>query len=276
MNLNKVWLVLLSSLLLNGCASLGGGNPKTRMLASFETLPHDSRIHFEPGARAYAEQVAELLSGAIAQVEAAHYRTFSGPVNLYVCGTPACFGRLVATPNLSAAVVPDNLLILAPRLFEREPQRLYAILVHELSHLHLGLQIGHYDHSVPIWFHEGLATLAAKGGGAEYGSDADALAAIIAGQRIMAGVRDSRIKRHRAADWGLNIHVFYRLSMRMVEYLRTLDEDRFRAFLLQLQDNVDFDIAFSDAYTSSVARILQTYYDQAGSLFERAILNHSP
>jgi hypothetical protein len=242
---------------------MGGANVKARaqILNRFEVLAQDSRIRYEPGAQPYAERVAALLPAAVAQVEAAHYRPFVGAVRLYVCGTEACFNSLVYTPKLTAAVVPDNRLILSPRLFMQESQRLNPILVHELSHLHLGLQIGHYDHSVPIWFHEGLATLAAAGGGAEYASDDDAIAAIKAGHQIMPAVRDSAIKRHRAEDWGLNIHVFYRQSWRMVSYLRQFDEDKFRQFLLKLQDNTDFDIAFSDAYTSSVARTLQGYYD---------------
>jgi hypothetical protein len=242
---------------------MGSVNVKDRaqILNRFEVLAQDDRVRFEPGAQTQAERVASLLPAAVAQVEAAHYRPFVGAVRIYVCGTEACFKRLVYTPNLAAAVVPENRLILSPRLFMQETQRLNPILVHELSHLHLGLQIGHYDHSVPIWFHEGLATLAAAGGGAEYASDDDAIAAIKAGHQIMPAVRDSAIKRHRAEDWGLNIHVFYRQSWRMVSYLRQLDEDKFRQFLLELQDNVDFDIAFSDAYTSSVARTLQGYYD---------------
>lgn len=271
-----VLLVLLGALTLSGCASVSGRSPAPAQMTGFETLDGDRRIHFEPGARAYAGRVAGLLPAAMAQVEAGHYRPFMGPVRIYVCGTEACFNQHVSTPNLTAAVVPDNRLILAPRLFEREPQRLYPILVHELSHLHLGLQIGHYDHAVPVWFHEGLATLVAGGGGAEYGSDEQVAAAIRAGHLIQPGVRDSRMKRHRAADWGLNIHVFYRQAMRMVEYLRRSDEDRFREFLLKLQDNVDFDIAFGDAYTSSVARTLQAYYDQIRPSLGLTVLNPSP
>ncbi|MES1998775.1 MAG: hypothetical protein V4446_05635 [Pseudomonadota bacterium] len=260
-SLSPLWLACLAAWMLSGC--MGGANVKARaqILNQFVVLEQDSRIRYESGAQVYAERVAALLPAAVAQVEAAHYRPFVGAVRLYVCGTEACFKSLVYTPNLTAAVVPDNRLILSPRLFLGEQNRLYPILVHELSHLHLGLQIGHYDHSVPIWFHEGLATLAATGGGAEYASDDDAIAAIKAGYQIMPAVRDSVIKRHRAEDWGLSIHVFYRQALRMVSYLRQLDEDKFRQFLLELQDNVDFDIAFDNAYTSSVARTLQGYYD---------------
>src|SRR5690606_39395807 len=49
--------------------------------------------------------------------------------------------------NFSAAVVYDNRLLLSRRLFEREPQRVSSILLHELSHLHLGQRLGHYSRS---------------------------------------------------------------------------------------------------------------------------------
>ena len=69
-------------------------------------------------------------------------------------------------PNLTAAVAYDNRLLLHPRRFNHEPERLAPVLDHELSHLHLGQRIGHSSPAVSVWFHEGLASHAAGGGGA--------------------------------------------------------------------------------------------------------------
>ena len=152
-----------ATLLLSACAT-----PPHPSDESFHSLAADHRVRYEPGAENAANQVAELLPAAIQQVEAAHGRAFLGEVTVHVCGTNDCFKRQVRTPNVSAATVPDNRVFLAPQLFGRETHRLSAILTHELSHLHLGQQIGHYTPTGPAWFHEGLAAFAANGGGADY------------------------------------------------------------------------------------------------------------
>lgn len=103
----------------------------------------------------------------------------------------SCFNRYVYTPRLSAAVIPDNRLILSPNLNGRESARLPGLLTHELAHLHLGQRIGHYNSTLPVWFHEGWASLTADGGGAEYATDAQAYAAIRAGRRVDLIARDT-------------------------------------------------------------------------------------
>ena len=171
----KAWLlvaVLLATL--QGCA-LTVSNPRAlQPIDGFVQLASDARVWVEPGYEAYGARVAAALPAAIAKVEAAHYLPFLHPPRVYVCGSEDCFNRCVYTPRLSAAVIPDNRLILSPNLNGRESSRLPGVLTHELAHLHLGQRIGHYNSTLPVWFHEGWASLTANGGGAEYASDAGA------------------------------------------------------------------------------------------------------
>lgn len=240
------WVVLLA--LLQGCA-LTVSNPRALLpIDSFVPMASDARVWIEPGFEAYGERVTSVLPAAIAQVEAAHYQPFSIAPRVYVCGSADCFKRYVLIPRLSAAVVPDNRLILSPNLNGRESHRLSSLLTHELAHLHLGQRIGHYHSSLPVWFHEGWASLAANGGGAEYTTDEAAYAAIREGRRVNLTVRDTFDKRHRASASGLSIHAFYRQSMLLVGWLKAQDEARFRDLVLAIQDNADFDIAFWNIY----------------------------
>src|SRR5262245_19403767 len=65
-------VLVLVVLLLTGCAV----HPRRDGVVDFprfESLPADARVRYEPGGRAHAERVGELLPAAIAQVEAAHY-----------------------------------------------------------------------------------------------------------------------------------------------------------------------------------------------------------
>ncbi|ODU90372.1 MAG: hypothetical protein BGO61_06095 [Thiobacillus sp. 65-69] len=242
--------------MLSGCAAL----TKTPVPEGFVPFAGDARVWVEPGHEAYGARVAAALPAAIAQVEAAHYLPFVRPPRVYVCGSAACFARWVKTPKVSAAVVPDNRLILSPRLEDPERDRLPALLAHELAHLHLGQRIGHYHSTVPVWFHEGWASLTAGGGGAEYASDVQVFEAIRAGRRVDLIVRDTPDKRHRAPASRLDVHGFYRQSMLLVGWLRTQDPVRFRQLVLAIQDNADFEIAFWQAYGQSPASRLAGFF----------------
>jgi len=257
----KFWLLTVLLVSLQGCALTVSHPRALKPIDSFAPLASDSRVWVEPGFEAYGARVAAALPAAIAKVEAAHYLPFARPPRVHVCGSDACFKRYVLTPKLSAAVVPDNRLILSPNLDGREKHRLPALLTHELAHLHLGQRIGHYHSTLPVWFHEGWASLTADGGGAEYVSDAKAIEAARAGRRVNLTARDTPDKRHRASASGLNIYEFYRQSMLLVGWLRAQDEARFKALVLAVQDNADFEIAFWNLYGQAPAAQLAGFFD---------------
>lgn len=248
---------------LQGCA-LTASDPRAGLpIDGFVQSGADPRVWVEPGFAAYGARVAAALPAAVAAVEAAHYRRFARAPRVHVCGREDCFGRYVRTPKLSAAVVPDNRLVLSPKLDGREKHRLAALLTHELAHLHLGQRIGHYHSTVPVWFHEGWASLTADGGGAEYASDAQVWAAIAAGRRIDVAARDTRDRRHRAAAAGLDPYGFYRQSMMLVRWLKAEDESRFRQLVLAVQNDEDFEIAFWNVYGQAPATRLAGFFDGA-------------
>ncbi|MFN3543852.1 MAG: hypothetical protein ACK4UX_03265 [Thiobacillus sp.] len=258
--MKAVWLIVLL-LSLPGCALTVSHPRALKPLESFVPLAEDNRVWVEPGFEAYGARVAALLPEAIAQVEAAHYLPFARTPRVHVCGTSDCFQRYVLTPKLSAVVIPDNRLILSPNLDGRERHRLRGLLVHELAHVHLGQRIGHYHSTLPVWFHEGWASLTAEGGGAEYANDARVVESIRAGRRINLDLRDTPDKRHRAAASGLDIHAFYRQAMLLVGWLKAQDEARFRALVLAVQDNTDFQIAFWTVYGESPSTRLAGFFD---------------
>lgn len=257
----RLWFLAALLATLQGCALTVSDPRALTPIDSFAPLAGDPRVWVEPGFEAYGARVAAALPDAIARVEAAHYLPFSRPPRVYVCGSDACFKRHVLTPKLSAAVVPDNRLILSPNLDGRESHRLPALLTHELAHLHLGQRIGHYHSTLPVWFHEGWASLVADGGGADYATDARVFEAIRAGKRVNLTARDTPGKRHRAAASRLNIFEFYRQSMLLVGWLRAQDEARFRQLALAIQDNADFEIAFWDVYGQAPATRLAGFFD---------------
>jgi len=250
-------------LLFAGCAAAPPHRDAIHELSGFEALAADPRVRHEPGAREYAERVAAVLPAAIEQVEAVHYRPFAAPVAVYVCGSEACFERNVAgATRFTAAVVYDNRLVLAPRLFTREPQRLQPILVHELSHLHLGQRLAHYTMRIPVWFHEGLASLAAEGGGADLVDEEEARRTAAAGRHFLPDERHDETRRKNADQWQLRISMFYRQSMMFLGHLKALAESRFRRLLLELQDGARFDDAFAGTFGAAALELALEFFSR--------------
>lgn len=249
------------ALLFAGCAALPPDRDAIHELADFEPLAADSRVRYEAGAENFAQQVAAILPAAIGQVEAAHYQSFAAPVAVYVCSSEDCFARNVpGAARFTAAVVYDNRLLLAPRLFEREPERLFPVLVHELSHLHLGQRLGHYTTHIPVWFHEGLACLAAAGGGADLVNEKEAQRMVIAGNYFLPDQRHDETRRKNADQWRLKISMFYRQSMMFLTHLKAQGEERFRRLLLELQDRAGFDDAFERSFGAAALALAQDYF----------------
>lgn len=251
--------ISLLALMQIGCAPLS-----TRMdtpLAGFQPHAEDARVWHETGGESQAARVAKLLDGAVARVESVHGLPFRRPPRVHVCVTSPCFQRLVPNTGYSAAVLPGDLLLLSPNLFGRESARLGAILTHELSHLHLGQRLGHYTPWLPIWFHEGLATLAADGGGAEFASDVMAFGAWNEGRQVDFSRLDIPGKRYRAGDFGLSIHEFYRQSWRFLEYLRNRDAEAFAAMMRAIQAETDITISVADAYNAGLERLERDFID---------------
>lgn len=257
MNWARALCISLSVVIQAGCASLPGAQAPQ----GFQPWPGDLRIWHEAGAEREAARVASLLDAAVARVENVHGLPFMSPPRIHVCVTPACFRHLVPGEGYTAAVLPGDLLVLSPRLFGKEAARLSGILTHELSHLHLGQRLGHYTPWLPVWFHEGLATLAAEGGGAEFASDGEARGAWLEGRQVDFGRLDVPGRRHRADDFSLTIHEFYRQSWRFVEYLRERDGRAFSAMLRAIQQHTDITISVADAYNAGLERLGRDFID---------------
>jgi hypothetical protein len=247
----QIALLLVAILGVSGCAATRAVVAHFQSTSRFVPLAADPRIVYEPGAEAFAQAVAPLLPQAIADVEAGQYRPFARPVVVHVCATEYCFTRFTgASARAKGAVHGTQGLFLNPALL-RQPERMRAILTHELSHLHL------VDHvrlwALPVWFNEGLAAYVSGGGGAEHVSEADAVKAIAAGNMLEPMDSGTWLSYNtagpfRALGMAEATHMFYRQSMMFVAYLKQRDPQGFRGMLLALEDGTDFAHAFSSAY----------------------------
>jgi hypothetical protein len=236
----------------------------------FAPLLEEPRVRAEPGAEVFAHGVAPHVTPCVTKVETAHYRRFAQPVAIYVCASAHSFSVHSGASTVPKGAVNER-LFLNPRLSET-PERIPRILAHELSHLHLVQQLGGYGYHIrlPSWFQEGLATLVADGGGAENVSNDEARQALRAGLRIDPTANEGLFRRKTADYWfGDKItdpakrqHLFYRQGMLFVGYLRTMDEVRFRQFLLRVQDGGDFTESVRAAYARNLDELWQQFLSE--------------
>lgn len=241
----------------SGCTLTRSAISSLRSTDHFVPLETDKRVLYEPGAEAFAEQMAELLPQAIEQVEAGHYRPFVKPVTIHVCASQENYEKL--TGIKAPASITLKGVFFSPRLVEEQrPLSLY--LAHELSHLHLEQQIGKWKFArLPAWFKEGLATYVSGGGGAQNVTESEAVEAIKTGKHFEPNEKGSIFFRKYGHHWGLSPQMFYRQSMMFVAYLKDTGEEKYCSLLLGIQDGAGFSKSFHTAFDASLAEIWKEF-----------------
>jgi hypothetical protein len=256
-HLLNIIFILVFLLTSSSCTVTRSAISSLRSTDHFVPLEADPRVLYEPGAEAFAEQMAELLPEAIERVEAGHYRPFAKPVTIRVCASQESYEKL--TGLKAPASVTLKGVFFSPRLVE-EQRPLLLYLAHELSHLHLEQQISKWKFArLPAWFKEGLATYVSGGGGAQTVTESEAIEAIKAGEHFEPHETGSIFFRKYGHHWGLSPQMFYRQSMMFVAYLKHSDEQKYHGLLLSIQDGACFSDAFHDAFHASLSELWQEF-----------------
>ena len=256
-HLLHVLFIVVLLLTSSNCSVTRRAISSLRSTDHFVPLEAEPRVLYEPGAEAFAQQMADLLPEAIERVEAGHYRAFVKPVIIHICASEESYEKL--TGLKAPASVTLKGVFFSPRLV-KEQRPLVLYLAHELSHLHLEQQIGKWKFAhLPPWFTEGLATYVSGGGGAQTVTESEAIEAIRAGKRFEPHERGSIFFRKYGHHWGLSPYMFYRQSMIFVTYLKNMDEQKYRSFLLSIQDGACFSDAFHDAFHTSLSESWQEF-----------------
>lgn len=247
-----------------GCTAVNTACSSLRSIDHFVALDIDQRILYEPGAENFANALERYLSPAIIKVEKGQYRLFSKPVNIYACQSHESFKLL--TGQKARAAMTHRGVFFSPKLLET-PESLPLILAHELSHWHIKQQIGTWQFSkLPFWFQEGLAASVSEGGGAERVTIEEAQKAFMDGKHFKPTIKGGIFSRKTPSSWGLKPHMFYRQSMIFVDFIKTNQPDKFRTFLIELQDGGNFKSSFEKALNMSVEKAWAEFFEHMGIL----------
>jgi hypothetical protein len=234
----------------------------------FTACTPDPRILCEPGSEELANAAVGELPRAIQQVTTAQLTPFAKPVVIYTYASRKSFTAQTGMDYPIIGVTVHGVVHLSPKLLE-QPQRVPAILTHELSHLHLQQLLGNktWGRNIPVWFHEGLAVLSSGGGGAERVSIAEAEASIRNGKRFVPNISGSLFNYKGAAFFGLEQHMFYRQASLFIHYLQVSDPSAYRALLTSLESSLKFEEAFAVAYHRPLLNVWDDFVSsvQSGS-----------
>jgi hypothetical protein len=273
-----VWTIVGVSLaLIAAAAGAVAAVPSVRHLVSgwwnlpdrLPALADNGQVHYQPGAEDYAHRVSALLPAAIARVEAVHGRPFAHPVTVGVYATPEAYA---AANGLGSAqpvgVMSFGRVNLSPKLDGPQPQRLPAILTHEMSHAHIQGWISPYGYvHLPNWFKEGLAVMVSGGGGAEIVSEQEAQAALERGEHILIDDTGSlgslaEVRFERAPPWTNRSRVTvlaYRQAGMFVAYLHDSDGPGFARMMNAILDGRPFVEAVATGYQQDVRSLWQKF-----------------
>jgi len=247
MRIVRYWL-LAAVVVLAGCSSSGSVSVALPSTDRFVSLAENPAIKNEPGAEQFAAEISRYLDAGVRTVEARQYGPFPRQVIIYVPASIERFASFCLSARPVACVIGGH-LFMSPKLMEQQ-HRIPAVLVHELSHLHLEQYAGgwNYRTRMPTWFTEGLAVFVSDGGGAEKVSRAEAIAAIRAGNAFVPSGSGSLLFQLNADDFGLTAHMFYRQAGMLVEWLYAQDAAHFEQMVRRLWSGNTLEQAMQGSY----------------------------
>ena len=221
-------------------------------LRGFEVHAKDAGIHFEPGARAAADNLSAHYEQAVAQVEASLGGAIEKKPLVYLCASDVCFNKYAFNRSGRAeARGRGDLILLKAKLLQGEG-RLLAVFTHELVHAFWS-QRG--VHCTPRWWTEGLAVESSGGGGAEEVTVAAAIDALRDGQVFSASSENSCLSRMPPEMNGMAWPLFYRQSGMFVAWLRVSNAAAFSGLLKKLLAGENLSPAMETSYGKSMVSL---------------------
>lgn len=249
--LGRISLIQLFTIILLGCnmAQAQPGPLVTKSDVHFIPLKSDSRIFYESGAEDIALKIASYLPESIAKIEKELFRPFVKAVQVYVFRNEEDFAAYTGFSKQEWGVMMSEKVYLSGIVRKAPDNHVKAILTHELVHLYLQQKLGQdgFNIGLPIWFKEGLAELISGGTAMEAVTESDAAQSILEGKHFELDTRGHLLppKQYR---YGLEPHMFYRQTEMFVAYLQSIDEKKFRAFILAIEDSHDFERSFGKVF----------------------------
>lgn len=259
-----VAIALAAALGASGCNATRAVSAWAQSKTGFYTCTADTRILCEPGSEALAQAAAPLLPQALEVVARAQFAPFPQPIVIYTYATRDSYAAHSSGHISSAGQVFNAALHLSPKVLD-QPGRAERILSHELSHLHLRLQMGGWTWGrIPGWFHEGLAVFVSNGGAENVSADT-AFEAIRHGRSFVPEGSSSTLFPKSAASYGLEPHMYYRQAALFVGFMRDENRSAFEAMIKTLAAGTPFAEAVQSSFGKPLPELWEMFLEKAKS-----------
>ncbi len=255
--MKRIFSLIFIFFFLQGCSST-----YARLTYEFNESKQDNRVFYEDGAENLASEISNNLNQYISVVKKSQYNSFKLPneIKVYVFANKDRYANFSNSSPLARGSASTNEIYISPIINDRR-HTLSAIMIHELSHIHIRQYIGgwRYWSEVPGWFLEGLAVEVSNGGGAESVSDEQAKKLILSGVYFTPREESNIFGHNFANDYGLEPHVYYRQSNLFVRYLQKRDPIAFQKSYLSLIKDREFGDVWQLYYDKTIPELWQVY-----------------
>jgi hypothetical protein len=185
---------------------------------------------------------------------------FTRPVDVYLCHTTQSFCRYAGSKSPGPRAKVLKKVFISPRLEGTSDWK--SIVYHELVHLLLMQHLGVYKYQkIPVWFHEGLATMIANGGGSGDVSDSLAINCITTGKHFSPVDKENFLCLRSFENREISMWTHYRQAELFVEFMQRSDSLAFTTFEKELISGTVFRVAVQDAYHENVSGLWNNFVD---------------
>jgi hypothetical protein len=186
---------------------------------------------------------------------------FTEPVCLYLCHSIDSFCAHTGSKKPGPRASMLKKLFISPRL--KGTPDWESIIYHELVHLVLRQHMSLYNYqAIPVWFHEGLATLTSNGGGSGDVTDSVAVQTIIDGKHFDPVEKENFLQLRSFERNDVSIWTQYRQSMLFVRFIKGKDSARFQNLINELVSGVSFAKAIRHVYNTDTPTLWTEFTSQ--------------
>ena len=257
----SVTLIICSIFWLSSCSAIKEGFASTKTPKGFTLF--DTNINIESKSEEqFAGEIQRIFPSLIDSIEMKLNSKFKYIPTLFICNTNESFCKWSGAklPGPRAKVTAKGFFI-SPRLQGKNDWS--EIIYHELVHTLMFQYLGMYQYyTIPIWFHEGLATFVSNGGGTGDISDSVAIDEILKGNHFYphSGFIKSYFNNNHLAPW-----IEYRQYMLFVNFMRDNKEREFNELLQAILAKNSFSKSYKVAYGKNTNDIWNQFIEHIKS-----------
>jgi len=251
MRLNRRYKILIIFVLniiltsISGCSGFKYLTASFKSTSDFNKSDTNPDVRFRGNNKQYANHVGIFTPKIIAIVEDKIGVKFLKMPIIFICDTWSCIKEFTGHNYKPRASTNKRGIFISPKLIG-DLQTTEFLMPHEVTHALWADKVNSMFHPIPpAWFTEGIATFIANGAGAEKVPREKAKESIIKGKYFIPNSDGKIMSAKYGGAWGLEQPMFYRQSMLMIEYMRTISHDNFNNLV---KDVFSKQVKFSDLF----------------------------